>query len=84
MILPNTALDEAVAIAQKIQAQIWQTRILHSDSNVSPFITVSLGVVSLKPNAETTVLSLIKQADEALYMAKQQGRDRLQVACHSV
>jgi PleD family two-component response regulator len=41
---------------------------------------VSLGVVSFIPNSETTLASLVKQADKALYMAKQQGRDRLQVA----
>ena len=82
LILPNTSLDGSVAVAQKIQAQIWQAQIQHSGSKISRFLTLSMGVVSFIPNPETTVASLIQQADEALYLAKQQGRDRLQVARH--
>jgi diguanylate cyclase (GGDEF)-like protein len=80
VVLPNTSLDGVIAVAQKMQAQIWQAQIQHSGSTISQFVTLSLGVVSFTPNPETTFVSLVKQADEALYMAKQQGRDRLQVA----
>lgn len=80
VILPNTSLDGAIAVAQKIQAQIWQVEIPHSGSKVSQFLTLSLGITSLIPNPETTCVSLIKHADEALYLAKQQGRDQFQVA----
>jgi len=83
VILPNTSLDGVVAVAQKILSQIRQAQIQHSGSKISRFVTLSLGVVSFIPNPEITFVSLIKQADEALYMAKQQGRDQLQVARHS-
>ncbi|MBW4614737.1 MAG: diguanylate cyclase [Desmonostoc vinosum HA7617-LM4] len=83
VILPNTSRDGVIAVAQKIQAQIWQAQIPHSGSKINQFVTLSLGIVSFIPNLETTCVSLVKQADEALYMAKQQGRDQLQVACHS-
>ncbi|MBD2092993.1 diguanylate cyclase [Microcoleus sp. FACHB-1515] len=82
VILPNTSLDGAIVVAQKIQAQIRQAQIPHSASSICSFVTLSLGVVSFIPDRETTFVSLIKQADEALYQAKQQGRDRLQIACH--
>ncbi len=82
VILPDTSLDGSATVAQKIQAQIWQAQIQHSGSKISQFLTLSMGVVSFIPNPETTVASLIQQADEALYLAKQQGRDRLQVVCH--
>ncbi len=82
VILPNTSLDGVIAVAQKIQVQVWQAQIQHSGSRVSQFVTLSLGVVSFIPNSETTPLSLVKQADEALYSAKQQGRNQLQVAHH--
>jgi len=84
VILPNTSLDGVVAVAQKIQAQIRQAQIRHSGSKVSQFVTLSLGVVSFIPNSVTTSASLVKQADDALYMAKQQGRDRLQVMEHHI
>lgn len=83
VVLPNTSIDGVVAVAQKIQAQIRQAQIQHSGSKISQFVTLSLGVVSFIPNLKTTSVSLIKQADEALYRAKQQGRDRLQAACDS-
>lgn len=81
IILPNTSLEGAVTVAQKIQAQLEQAQIPHSGSEVSQFVTLSLGVVSFTPSVETTFISLVKQADEALYQAKQQGRNRLQTAC---
>jgi diguanylate cyclase (GGDEF)-like protein len=84
VILPNTSLDGVVAVAQKIQAQIWQAQIQHSGSKVSQCLTLSMGVVSFVPDPETTSVALIKYADEALYLAKQQGRDQLQVACHFI
>jgi diguanylate cyclase (GGDEF)-like protein len=83
VILPNTALEGVVAVAQKIQAQVRQAQIPHAGSSVSQCVTLSLGVISVIPNAETTAVFLVQQADEALYMAKQQGRDCLQVADHT-
>jgi len=80
VILPGTSLEGVMTIAQKIQAQIGQAQIQHSGSDISRFVTLSLGGASLIPNPETTSASLVKQADEALYRAKQQGRNQLQVA----
>lgn len=81
VLLPNTPIEGVITVAEKIQAQIWQAQIQHSRSKVSQFLTLSIGAVSIVPNSETTIVSLIKQADEALYLAKQQGRDRIQAAC---
>ncbi|GAP95230.1 circadian input kinase A [Leptolyngbya sp. NIES-2104] len=81
VILPNTSLTGVVTVAKKIQAQILQAQIPHSGSKISEFVTLSLGVVSFIPHSETTFVSLIKQADAALYSAKQQGRDRIQMGC---
>ncbi len=83
VILPGTPLDGVIVVAQKIQAHIWQAQIPHADSKISPFVTLSLGVVSRIPSSETTLVSLIQQADTALYRTKQQGRNGLQTN-HSV
>ncbi len=80
VILPGTSLDGVITVAQKIQAQISQAQIEHCGSQISPFITVSLGVTSFIPNPEMTSIFLVKQADEALYRAKRQGRNQLVTA----
>jgi diguanylate cyclase (GGDEF)-like protein len=50
--------------------------IPHFKSEVSNYVTLSLGVASLIPMAEISLEDLIAKADEALYTAKNQGRDR--------
>jgi diguanylate cyclase (GGDEF)-like protein len=54
--------------------------ILHERSGVSPTISLSQGVASLIPAQDTTPESVIELADQALYQAKQQGRNRYVVS----
>ena len=76
VILPNTDLDGAIAVANQIQDAIVDLNIPHQNSDISDIVTISLGVTSLIPNLSQAPSILIKQADMALYSAKQQGRDR--------
>ncbi|MEO1620921.1 MAG: diguanylate cyclase [Cyanobacteria bacterium J06632_3] len=76
VILPETPLSGAIAIAQQIQAAIQTLKIDHADSEVSPLVTISLGIACLIPQTDTGVEALIKVADTALYEAKRQGRNR--------
>ena len=75
LILPATDLEGAVAVAAKIQQAVWQAEIPHVASEVSAFVTLSLGVVSLNPRTAFPE-TLIAAADQALYEAKRQGRNR--------
>lgn len=77
LILPNTSLSGVIAVAQEIQLKIRQAQIPHLGSEIGQFVTLSLGVVSVVPDAEKTPDRLVALADEALYAAKQQGRDRV-------
>ncbi|BAZ68596.1 hypothetical protein NIES4106_33610 [Fischerella sp. NIES-4106] len=77
IILPYTAVQGAVAVAQAIQKAIKLLRLLHLQSQVSNFITLSFGVSSVIPTHNLKPETLIKTADEALYQAKKQGRDRI-------
>lgn len=76
LILPSTNLQGAIAIAQSIQQEVYSAQILHAASEVSQFLTISLGIVSTIPNSTVSLEQLIATADAALYEAKHQGRDR--------
>ena len=76
-ILPHTKASGAMQVAQAIREEVRQLKIAHVSSNVGQYLTVSLGVSSIVPTQEFSSQSLMFAADEALYEAKQQGRDRV-------
>ncbi len=76
IILPNTNSQGAIKVANKIQHSIQQMKIIHEDSDVSEYITVSLGIATIIPHQYLSIQDLIHSADQALYQAKKQGRDR--------
>jgi len=76
VILPNTDIIGAMAIAQRIHDAIKDLAIPHQASKVSDTVTISLGITSQIPAAELSEATLIEQADQALYRAKQQGRNQ--------
>lgn len=84
IILSNTDSQGAVQVAEKIRQAIADLHIVHPDSLVSPYLTVSLGIASVVPTGETTPDLIISQADQALYLAKNQGRDRFLVYDSSI
>ena len=76
MVLPGTVLDGAVDVAQAVSRVIEGLAIPHERSAVDRRVTLSQGVFSLTPEKETSSEDLIQRADQALYLAKQQGRNR--------
>ena len=78
VVLPNTTKEDALRIADKIRGAIethpFQTSSGSADKQVQ--ITVSGGVASLKLDGSST-RELISAADQALYLAKEQGRNRV-------
>ncbi|PHM09884.1 PAS domain S-box protein [Nostoc sp. 'Peltigera malacea cyanobiont' DB3992] len=81
IILPNTEIQGAIYVAQTIRQAVRDLAIPHTQSRVCDRVTVSLGVVSIVPNSEISPPDLINAADKALYVAKQQGRDRVHAVC---
>ncbi|MBD2177456.1 diguanylate cyclase [Pseudanabaena sp. FACHB-1998] len=75
VILPNTDLQGAITVAEQIRMAVKKLSIPHQNSDISDIVTISLGVASLFPSILEAPSLLIKQADVALYRAKQQGRD---------
>lgn len=76
IILPETLLEEAVSVANKVREAVKGLKIEHSYSPVAPFITVSAGVAATIPQ-DTSYSRLLDGADSALYEAKELGRDRV-------
>ncbi|HEX4798568.1 MAG TPA: diguanylate cyclase [Burkholderiales bacterium] len=76
MVLPGTGLDGAVDVAQAVSRVIADLAITHARSAAGRNVTLSQGIASLTPEKETASEDLIQRADQALYQAKQQGRNR--------
>jgi len=80
LLLPNTHLAGCLQIAEGIRRRVSLLRIPHKGSACSPYVTMSLGVSSIVPNHKQLPDDLIAVADKALYMAKQNGRNRVETA----
>jgi len=79
LLLPETTLDEAQRIADKIRATVEKINIKNTIKNESiANITISLGVASYIQGESMT--DFIARADRALYQSKHAGRNRVSVA----
>lgn len=79
VILPALDASEAQKIAQMICLKVAGQRIPHPGSRIADHVTISIGVSALIPVDDISQKQLINQADEALYRAKNQGRNQVQV-----
>lgn len=73
--LPETSLEEAINVAQRIQAQLAATPVAYAAQRLN--VRMTLGVAPML--AASSVETLLRQADEALYRGKRAGRDRIEV-----
>ena len=79
IILPHTHYKDAIIIAEDIRKSIERLHIFHSSSNISSVVTVSIGVSTIQNTKRYKNCSkLIKTADNALYLAKDYGRNRVE------
>jgi diguanylate cyclase (GGDEF)-like protein len=76
VILPETAIGGTLFVAEKIRHAIHQLNIPHSASQLGR-VTLSIGIAAATPDADNSSDELIKAADQALYKAKHDGRDRV-------
>jgi diguanylate cyclase (GGDEF)-like protein/PAS domain S-box-containing protein len=77
VVLPDTDAQGSATVAEKILQAIRDLQIPHATSAISQHVTVSAGIVSWNATAYKTLDLLIRTADQALYEAKHQGRDRI-------
>ena len=81
-IMPETGLEDARSTAERIRRTVEERRF-PGEEVLPDGITVSLGVASLPANAETAK-GLIQAADQALYRAKERGRNRVVCAGETI
>jgi len=78
VILPDTGRLNAEALAERIRKAVEDLAIPHLASDTAEFVTASLGVVTVLPAEIAAPEKIILLADEALYRAKQRGRNRVE------
>lgn len=80
IVLPLTSETDAVKVAERVRRNINALMVAHEMSEVSEYVTVSVGVATAIPDKDMVSASLIAKADEALYQAKKKGRNLVIVA----
>ena len=79
LLLPGRSLADAREIAERVRIAVEAVAMPHPDSPVAAHVTISIGISAVVPNATHPPESLVAMADRALYSAKLQGRNRVQV-----
>ncbi|MGB7924474.1 MAG: diguanylate cyclase [Pyrinomonadaceae bacterium] len=77
ILLPQTTLEEASAIAERIRRRVERTRYPHGKAQPLGAVTVSIGISAFSPSVDTPA-TIIRAADRALYLAKSYGKNRVQ------
>ena len=80
LILPGASNTSAMRTANRLRELVVEERIPHETSQTSDCVTVSQGVVTVRPDADLDRTELINRADKALYAAKGAGRNAIEVA----
>jgi len=76
VVLPYTGLDQARRFAEKLRAVVEAHQF--SDQGRQCPVTISIGVSSLREDQPSSASSLLQLADQALYLAKDGGRNRVE------
>ena len=77
VLLPGASLAEAIGAAERVRQAVEDLALVHGANEHCPFVTVSVGVAVASPHQGEAVEQLIAIADQALYEAKQAGRNRV-------
>lgn len=75
--LSDTDLKNGLSIAENAKRIVEKLQVKHGSSPLSSYVTISLGVACVTPSEKINPDDLILFADRALYMAKNQGRNRV-------
>ena len=74
--LPHSEIEDALLVAERIRVLVENRTVDHGDHVID--VTVSIGISRLEGAGES-LDDLVAKADRALYSAKEQGRNRIEV-----
>ena len=77
LVISSPPRDYAESLPDQIRRDVLSLAIPHKGSEIAPYVTVSAGVAVVRPGADRSLAGVIQLADEALYEAKQAGRNRV-------
>lgn len=80
LVLPNSGRQGARHIALTIRERVLAMQIPHEKSGAGVHLTLSMGITDIVPAQGASVENFILRADQALYAAKNRGRNRVEVA----
>lgn len=78
VVLPDTTIEHAMALAERLRINVEENLCLRAGMLLKKSVTVSIGIASLQ-SSDRVVDDLLMRADDGLYKAKRDGRNR--VAC---
>ncbi|MDP2157553.1 MAG: diguanylate cyclase [Nitrospirota bacterium] len=76
VVLPDTPIEHALSLAERIRINIEENLRLRAGMPLNKSVTVSLGIASLQ-SSDRAIDDLLKRADDCLYKAKRDGRNRV-------
>src|SRR5690606_20232854 len=74
-LLPDTDIRGAAVVAETLRSEVESLGIPHARSSAADVVTISVGVAVTEYTTGITPVDLVREADEALYIAKAQGRN---------
>lgn len=75
LVLPDTSQASAIEVVERILQSIRTADICHSSSPLDQRLSVSLGVKTIIPTQKNDKMAFLKEVDQNLYLAKEQGRN---------
>ena len=77
LLISDMSDEEYIYLGNRVLNEVEKLAILHEKNDVSPYVTISIGIFIYYPESVMTHDELYKEADDLLYRAKEQGRNKV-------
>src|SRR5262249_44143070 len=83
VLYPNETAEKAASSTERIRASIEALNVPHTGNAPTNVLTISAGAATFMPQSDTDPSRIVELADQALYEAKQHGRNRVHASGHA-